>query len=228
MKKLTPEYKQYLQLKAEKKIKEHLKEARAAYKSRNKKKLNLLANRQKTSIRITAPEKFLLGYTSDDVKIHYPQTRYKLLSFIEKIKRSLNEKLNVHISFRNTKTLDPSGTLIFVAELQGILDKFPGKITIDYPDDDVVEQLFQHIGLLERLGMSSRKLITAENVRHWDYVYGTSADASEFKRLFSNYTVSIPEEVRSGLFASMTEAVTNSNKEPRRKQRGICAQNNAS
>lgn len=210
MKKLNLEYKLFLLRKANKRVKGYRKEARIAYRKRTESIKRLLANRQRTSIKISAPKIFYLGYTTDDSKSRYPATRLRLLSFIEKIKHNLSINLRVHISFKNTKQLTPSGTLIFVAELGEILDRYPGKVTIDYPDDDVVEQLFQHIGLLKRLGMTSRKVITAENVRHWDYVYGKSADASDFKRLFSNYKTTISEEARSGLFDSMSEAITNS------------------
>lgn len=180
----------------------------------SRQKYELIKNKQiverKTTVTIHAPENFFLGLASDDRKSGYPETRMKLLNFISNIKHSLHDDKKVHISFKNTKWLAPSGTLIFVAELERILARYPGKVTCDYPNDDVVEQLFQHIGLLTRLGLTPRKAITAENVRHWNYVYGTTVDTTEFKSLFTRYASEISEEVRSGLFDSMSEAVTNS------------------
>ena len=210
MKKLTIEYKKYLLTKSKHLVNRQLKITNLISKRKRalKKKNKAIQKTQTKSI--SAPENFVLGYTNEDRAAHYPVTRLNLLNFIRKIKHSLENENKVHISFKNTKWLAPSGTLIFVAELERILTKYPGKVTCDYPNDEVVEQLFQHIGLLGRLGLTSRKAITAENVRHWNYVYGTNVDTTEFKSLFTKYSSEISEEVRSGLFDSMSEAVTNS------------------
>lgn len=165
------------------------------------------AAKKRTTVKISAPENFALGYFNGE---KHPLTRLKLLNFIENIKKPLREHKKVHVAFRNTKWLDASGTLLFVAEFENIITKYPGRVSIDYPNDDVVEQLFQHIGLLARLGMPHRKEITAENVRCWNYVYGTNVDTTAFKSLFSRYAEEISEDIRSGLFDSMSEAVTNS------------------
>jgi hypothetical protein len=198
MKKLTTRYKQYLLRKSANVQKRFVRTHKNYLIQKSHRKAN---RKDRLTESFFAPERFYIESTED---------RQNLLGFISKIKYSLKENKKVHISFKNTKLLGPSGTLIFVAELGKILDNYPGKITCNYPDDDVVEQLFQHIGLLDRLGLTARKEITAENVRHWNYVYGKTVDTSEFKSLFSRYATKISEDVRSGLFASMSEAVTNS------------------
>lgn len=207
MKKLTARYKQYLLRKSKQVFFRHLKMARLQLSKGRRLEKKERSEKIQTTIRINAPEYFTIGYINDE---KYPETRLKLIKFIGKIKQSLAAGKKVHISFKNTKWLAPSGTLVFVAELERLLAKYVGKLSIDYPNDDVVEQLFQHIGLLKKLGLTPRKEITAENVRHWNYVYGTNVDTSEFKSLFTRYATEISEDVRSGLFDSMSEAVTNS------------------
>ncbi|MCP5246650.1 MAG: hypothetical protein H6937_12170 [Burkholderiales bacterium] len=208
MKKLKLKYKHFLLIKSAEIEKKYLKARRIL----NKKKQLKFKNRYKTKtkIKINAPEAFYIGNTHEDSVNGFSATRVKLINFIETIKKSLMKNLNVQISFKNTKKLSPDGTIIFVAEFGKILDAYPNRITIDYLRDEVVEQLFQHIGLFERLGMTPRKKITDDSVRHWDYIYDISADTSEFKKLFEKYSQTISEEVRSGLFDSMSEAVTNS------------------
>lgn len=198
MKKLSPRHKQYL-LRKSRHVQNGL--IRSHRISQAQKRREKTKNVGKSTERLCVPERLYIESAED---------RRNLLEFIDKLKYSLRNGRKVHISFKNTKLLGPSGTLIFVAELEKILNNYPGKITCNYPDDDVVEQLFQHIGLLNRLGLTDRKEITAENVRHWNYVYGKIVDTSEFKSLFSRYATKISEDVRSGLFASMSEAVTNS------------------
>ena len=174
---------------------------------RNIEKKLRLAKRQ-TQIKIFAPEFFQLSYKKND---NYPaETRNKLINFISKIITSLENGKKVHISFKNTNSLAPTGTLVFVAEFERIIEKYPNQVTIDYPKDDVVEQLFQHIGLLEKMGLPHRKEITAENVRPWNYAKGKNVDTTQFKSLFAKYSAVMSEDVSSGLFDSMSEAVTNS------------------
>lgn len=205
MKKLTARYKLHLLRKSTYVVNRQRKTVRL-HSSEQRKLAKLEQNtKSKTIVRISAPENFIIGYAIGE---KYPEARLKLLSFIANIKHSLRAGKKIHISFKNTKLLAPSGTLVFVAELERIIDKHPGRISIGYPNDDVVEQLFQHIGLLKRVGLPHRKEITAENVRHWNYVYGTNVDTTEFKNLFSKYAEEISEDVRSGLFDSMSEAVT--------------------
>lgn len=207
MKKLTSQRKLYQLRKSKYILNEHNKAARLRLTKAHKLAKSEKNKRKQTLIRINAPENFAIGFTNGE---KFPETRFKLLNFIERIKAPLREGKKVHISFRNTKWLDASGTLVFVAEFERIITKHPGRVSIDYPNDDVVEQLFQHIGLLQQLGLPHRKEITAENVRYWNYVHGTNVDTTAFKSLFFRYAEDISEDVRSGLFDSMSEAVTNS------------------
>ncbi|NOT84915.1 MAG: hypothetical protein HOP02_09100 [Methylococcaceae bacterium] len=72
-----------------------------------------------------------------------------------------------------------------------------------------MEQLFQHIGLLKKLGKHiQRKEINSDNVKFWHYVSGNSTDdVAQFKTLL--HSISLTEDKRSELFESMSEAVTN-------------------
>lgn len=161
----------------------------------NKKK----TRKEKTKI-VNAPEKFSLANE---------ESRQELTGLFYDISSALNRGEKVKISFDKTKTLAPDGTLLFMAKIDNYLKLYPGCIGCTYPKDETVEQLFQHIGALSRLGLTPRKKISAENVRHWHYLSGTSTDTSEFKGLFSAYTDEIKDDMQSGLYDSMTEAVDN-------------------
>lgn len=113
------------------------------------------------------------------------------------------------ICFSETVKLLPCGTLWATAKIENLIELYPKKLTCDYPEDSIVEQLFQHIGLLNKLGLTTKQVtINADSVRHWHYVEGTNTDdVSHFTQLFK--AVALPEELKSGLFDSMSEAVTN-------------------
>lgn len=208
MKKINSKYKSSLVRKSRrvKLIKRKDKRKFLALKRNTMKKLRIA--KKLSQVKIFAPESFQLSYKIDDS--HRAETRHKLINFINKIYAALEKGKKAHISFKNTNSLAPSGTLVFVAEFEKLLRKYPNKVTIDYPKDDVVEQLFQHIGLLEKMGLPHRKEITAENVRPWNYAKGNNVDTTQFKSLFARYSSEMSEDVSSGLFDSMSEAVTNS------------------
>lgn len=150
---------------------------------------------------IVAPESFSLRSNA---------YRQNLMSFINDIEHKLKSGFSVKVSFIKTKHLVPCGTLLFAARLVNMLLLYPGKITSNYPKDKVVEQLFQHIGLLGLLGNSSRQSITDDSVRYWHFLSGTTADAEIFKDLFREYKQKLKEDVTSGLYEGMSEAITNS------------------
>lgn len=154
-------------------------------------------------VKIKAPRKFLLNGE---------ENRNQMLGFLVQIQNALHSDSNrVHISFSQTDELHPCGTLFFRAHICNLIEKTTvGRISFSYPTDDVVGQLFQHIGLLDKMGLTNRYTVTAENVRHWHSVEGHVADTSGFKTLLENYEKELEKPVSMGLYDSMSEAVTNS------------------
>lgn len=140
-------------------------------------------------------------------------TRDALVTYIEAISSHLHDGYTVVLDFRNTTQLHPCGTLYFVANLEALLEAYPTKISGKRPKDDVVEQLFQHIGLLQRLGQVARLEITAANVVNWHYAAGIDASTNAFKSLLETHEVAMGGLVkRSELYDCMSEAVTNTRK----------------
>lgn len=136
-------------------------------------------------------------------------SRGMLVTLVNRMHKTLEDGHRVKLDFKETQRLNPCGTLFFAANLDKALDQHPGEITCNYPEDDIVEQLFQHIGLLQRMGLSSRRSITAENVRHWHFVKGDIVDASGFADLMEQYQNTFAGEIRMGLHSGLSEAVTN-------------------
>lgn len=170
------------------------------YKKKGNKNIST-KNKDKTKpLRINAPAHFSLVSN---------ENRASLLYFLNKIEEKVKNKQKVIILFNNTVLLEPDGTLLFVAKIEQLLTLNPGYISCKYPNNEVVEQLFQHIGLFSKLGLSPRSKITAENVKHWHYTNGNSTDTTEFKKLFKTYACKLDEEVSESLYDSMAEAVTN-------------------
>lgn len=121
---------------------------------------------------VAAPEKF---YLLDE------DCREQLFEFFDRIEVALQRGDRVRISFDKTSGLRPCGTLVFMARLDLWLEKFPGMMSCRYPTDEVVEQLFQHLSVLGKLGLSSRRIISSDRVAFWHFYSGSKADLSGFK-----------------------------------------------
>lgn len=160
----------------------------------------LLRQLRRTIIHIHAPKRF-------NVREDHP--RHALLLFFEYIDACLSEGKFVKIRFGKVEELHPCGTLVFMARLDGWLSEHSGKLSCDYPDDDVVEQLFQHVGVLGRLGLPSRKVISHEKVAFWHYHSGLSADPSSFKDLTASVIAQIDHPNQPLFGDCLNEAICN-------------------
>ena len=199
MKKPDREQQRYLNLLLRRR---HIKTSR---KNAQKKRKKFIAENQTRSysyktIRVAAPAHF---------EISNSHIREEVVNFISRIRYLLGEGANVKIDFDATVKLSSGATLFFVAMLEKLIADFPGRLTCNYPVDPIVEQMFQSIGLLAKLGSTSRVTITAENVKHWHYVTGTTTDLSALESLFDILSVQLSDETAAGLFESVSEAITN-------------------
>lgn len=201
MKKLTTERRLYLN----NKIRRHFRKVIWLSKKKKQRRIREEKNKlrgfhKKKTVNIKAPDKFYLGSE---------ESRQNLIRLFYDMSQVLVRGDRVKISFELTKTLTPGGTLLFMAKIEDLLKAYPERIICSYPKDETVEQLFQHIGALSKLGLTPRKTVSANNVRHWHYLSGTSTDTSQFKGLFATFANEIKNDVQSGLYDSMTEAVDN-------------------
>jgi hypothetical protein len=151
-------------------------------------------------VKVYAPEIFLIR--SDENRKHFHD-------FVLDIELALRAGQNVVIDFSKTKAMHACGTLTFLAHLDVWLHKYPLRISATYPKVDVVEQVLQHFGQLQRLGLAPRKEITHEHVRFWHFISGTAVTAATYRALTASVSGSI-EHPQAALFADcLNEAVTN-------------------
>lgn len=149
---------------------------------------------------IQAPEKFA---------VLIPESRVSLFAFFEAVEKALSRGLRVKLDFGKVKELHSCGTLVFMARLDIWIGRYPRQLSCNYPADDVVEQLFQHVAILSRLGLSSRKKISHDRVSLWHFYSRSSADPSGFKSLTQSVIEQI-DHANSALFADcLNEAICN-------------------
>lgn len=119
----------------------------------------------------------------------------------------------VIVDFSKVSALHPCGTILLIAELERLLEdsRYGVKLKATYPKDEVVEQLFQHVSILEKLGCPPRKKIDSENVVVWLYESGVEGNLdSVVGNLPSLLTSGSNMELRMAVNSGMAEAVANS------------------
>lgn len=154
-----------------------------------------------------------------------PKDHAMLTERISQLKNvvSLEHVSTVYVDLSKIEKLYPDGTLLFVSEIESILEsRFGQKLVGVYPTDDTVEQLFQHIGLIEKLGLPNRiEKIDAESVVHWLYVSSDKADLNSIVAdLPEVLTTSNNTSLRLAVTTGMSEAVANSSEHAYKLPRG--------
>lgn len=154
----------------------------------------------RATVTVRAPEKFL---------VRYDDRRKGVLAFFDSVTARLEAGSHVKMDFGSVREMHPCGTLLFLAKLDIWCHVHPGKLSATYPDDEVVEQLFQHFGILEAVGLSHRQEVTHDRVRYWFYFSGTKVEPGGYRDLTTAVRSSIqhPEPILFG--DCLNEAVTN-------------------
>lgn len=171
-----------------------------------------------SSAKIRLPNILSLGGT---------ERRALLVTAIRKLKESVYDKniSNVIIDFSKVTMLHPCGTLLFLAEIERILenDVFAKKLSATYPEDSIVEQMLQHIGFLQRLGLDPRiDEIVADNVVPWLHASGSEGDLDSIADLLPKVlTEGRNMKLRIALLTGMAEAVANSSEHAYKKSTKI-------
>ncbi len=172
--------------------------------------------RRVAPVRLSAPRAFTLKGQDD---------RRRLLRLLKSIRTTVVDAgYPVLIDFSNTVKMFPDGTLLFHAEMERLrrLAKRRMKVFVVFPRDRVVEQVLQHLGTLDILGVKSRLDPDgfASNVKHWRAASGDEAQGRAAGSILENYHGRLAGALFSGLYKSITEAMTNCRQHAYRGDRG--------
>jgi hypothetical protein len=153
------------------------------------------------AIRIAAPRVF----TIRDLR-----ARKELLGFIGAIREAaVNKRRSVFVDFRRTTRLEAHGTLLFFAEVDRIRRACPGKrmFHCNYPSNRIVEQVLQHVGILDAFGLKRRLNEKAfdETVKHWRYATHHLVEGVEAAPLMESLDGRLTRALSEGLYVGLTE-----------------------
>jgi hypothetical protein len=143
--------------------------------------------------------------------IENKDSRSDLVRFLKKLREwAVLKGRHVKIDFSATKQMQMAGTLLFAAELDRIntLTSKP-RISCDYPPDQLVAQVLQHVGIFDMLGQNRRLKVTHETVRYWKIASGHSADGERASQAIEAYEDRFSKPDQKALYRALTEAMTN-------------------
>lgn len=159
------------------------------------------ATRRQRRLNFLAPTR-IRYYVSRELRLEFEE-------FAGHIEKMLGQGTQVTIDFRPTIQLVPCGVLLLMGLVDSWIERFPGKLTARYPLNDLVEQMLQQVGVLQKLGLEARKEISHADVKRWHYFTGKNVQADKMDPFMDELASIISNEAQQGLFACVTEAMTN-------------------
>lgn len=165
----------------------------------------------KTNLRVFV-QRDLVALIKVPVYVRYyagKDQRKKFGRFLERIENHLIMGKSVFLDFTETKQLFPCGVLIVMGAVDDWVKRFPNRLSANYPTNDLVEQMLQHVGVLQKLNLSPRKKISHDDVTRWHYFTGMNVDATPIEPFMEQVRAVVGEEAQMGLADCVNEAMTN-------------------
>ncbi|EDW2054881.1 hypothetical protein S518_002685 [Salmonella enterica subsp. enterica] len=149
-----------------------------------------------------------------------------MIEFVDEIKKhirkgSVHKVAQIHLCFRETRIITPSGGLWLLASLERLCSDFPyTKFTITRPpvtrlnngDNNrypVVDSVMNWIGIYSAVGFQRREMRKLPMVNCWEATKGSQVASAEVGELLEKVTLSTGQDHKS-LYRPLIEAMSNS------------------
>lgn len=140
------------------------------------------------------------------------EPRERLIKFIEGIRLSVRSGCrSILIDFSKTQKLNASGTILFFAEIDRLLDLFPRlNIRSTIPLNKKTSLVLQQIGFYTRIGKNV-PVVSCEldDVINWRVAKGQNVTGEKYDVILGKYDGAITPALQQELYAGLTEAMTN-------------------
>ncbi|MDP3230732.1 MAG: hypothetical protein Q8N13_22550 [Acidovorax sp.] len=139
------------------------------------------------------------------------EQRQQILSVISQIEHRLRSgRHRVKLDFSLVKKIFPGGMLLLLAALSQLADTYSGRISARCPPNSLAAQLLNHFGLAKKLKVNLRlSRPTHNSVLAWSFLTGTQAAGEQVTALLNRYREGTNAAIPEGLFAVLTEGLTN-------------------
>lgn len=157
-----------------------------------------------------------------EIGIYTPKLHFELTSFLRTLRKYCTARKHVHIDFSTTTKVTSTGMLLMLAEIDRIYRAVSHRclITCEYPSDEIVEKVFQQIGLFQILKKPCRLEVTENDtsVFHWKYATGVSVNPADADTMLKGVKDQLPKgylRIVTGVEEAMDNAVHHAYIRPR-------------
>jgi len=201
MKKTTLKARAYCKRLAEKKRVQQTKEANIVKHCRKSKTYQKKPTRINRTI--SAPEHF---------GVYNKEKRSVFLDFLAQL-RLYSQKCRIcTINFHKTKSIDSDGGILLKAEICRLKTIFGNQCALRCKPSksNKVNQILKQIEIFSDLNYTSNATLTRDDVVHWRCAHGNLVDGEKYEPVLGIYDGRIAEEISTGLYSTLTEAMANS------------------
>lgn len=165
------------------------------------------------SVPVTAPK---------EVGLHNRSLQTQLVKFLRLLRKECTRNKSVRINFGLTEKVYSTGMLLMLAEIDRIHRSLNNECTLtcSYPKDEIVEKVFQQVGLLQIFKKPHRLKITKEDktVINWNYASDVSVNQRSADAIMQAIRNQIPkgyQKLVTGVGEAMDNAVHHAYIRPR-------------
>lgn len=136
--------------------------------------------------------------------------RDQLFKFLHEM-RLWSERPGVRliIDFSGARSVNSAGGVFLIAELDRALQSGGAVIQGTRSKTPLVEEVFQQIGIYQKLGLKCDVAPSSDSVIHWRVASGTLAEGSAGGSILEEYEGILTEGLTRGLYDGVVEAMTN-------------------
>lgn len=164
-------------------------------------RINRRFGRKLVRIQIRAPEAIAMAS---------PEERSELCRFLRTLRETATNPLaRIVIDFSPTTSVASSGAVFLIGEIDRAIAARLATIQARRSRTPLVEEVFQQIGIYEKLGIKCDIAPASESVIHWQVASGTLAEGAKSGSILESYEGRLPSGLTKGLYDGLVEAMTN-------------------
>lgn len=154
------------------------------------------------------------------INIYDQSDHEKTVEFLRDLRFKVSRNSKVRICFRDTRQITAAGGLLFIAELDRLVNAFPYvKFSCIRPpiqhdakygnESYLTESVLNHIGFFKLVGLPEKQLPSYPTVSCWKYSQGHVAEGAIAGRLLDHVNEQLSAHDRKRLYRGAIEAISN-------------------
>ncbi len=139
-----------------------------------------------------------------------PDERTEFCRFLTNLREAAaNPSARIVLDFSSTISIASSGAVFLIGEVDRAIATQGTTIQARRSKTQLVEEVFQQIGIYGKLGIQCDISPKSDSVIYWQVASGTLAEGAKSGSILESYEGRLPEGLTKGLYDGLVEAMTN-------------------